>query len=147
MFRFFLNLMRLSLCELTIRTIVRLITPNTNARRKHWILSRKHPSIIRLPPTRMNHNFISYFHIRDFLTNGPNNARGIGTTGMKILRLSFFLTILDNVNRKTKRRPNVIIVYTRCHHINQYVLRPNCWRIDDFSLPCFTWLSKPVLSN
>ena len=147
MFGFLLNLMRLSFGKLTIRTIVSLITPNTNAWRKHWISSRKNPWIVRLPPTRMNYNFISYFYIGNIFTNSPNNSRSVRTTSMKILRFSFFLAVFNNIYRKAKSCPDVVIIHTRSHYINQDILRTYFRSIDYLPLPCVYRISKPVLPN
>ena len=95
----------------------------------------------------MNNYFFTYRHIFNCLTYSPNNTSCVRSTSVKILFFTFFLTIGNNINRETKACPNIVIINSCGHNINQHIFRTNLWCINHLTLPSFSWFSKPILSN
>ena len=117
------TLVRLYLRELREAPPVGLVAPDPERRAEHRILAGLGEGAITIPLAAMDHDGIADLQVGDVMTDLVHNARRIGTADVKILARAGLLPRLDDVDGTPDRRPDVVVVDSRGHHIDQHLVR------------------------
>ena len=142
-----LALVRLRLRELAVGAVVGLVAPDAGRGRQHRILAREHPRVVRLPPAGMDHHLVAGPDVRDLRANRLDDAGAVAAAGMEIFRLALAHPLLDDVDRVTERRPDIVVVDARRHDIDEHLVGLERRNRNDLMLPGVLRFAEPVLAH
>ena len=100
---------------------VRFVAPDPLRRREHRIFAGDDMRIVGLPHAAVHDDVVADLHVRDVLADGPHHAARVAAADVKVLELAFLLPRLDDVDGDPHRRPHVVVVDARGHHVDEHV--------------------------
>ena len=96
----------------------------------------------------MDHHFIADFDVAYVFPDGPDDPGTIGASGVKVFRLfEAFLPLGNDIDRIPERSPNVVVVDTGRHDVDEGFVIPDLRRWQHFTLPGVTRLTESALSH
>src|SRR5262249_8872009 len=122
-------LMPLGTGELTVAAVVGLIAPDACALGAHGILAGTPPRTIGPPPAAVDDDLVAHLHVLHVLARGPYDAGAVAAARVKILRLAQLLPLRDHVEGLAEGRPDIVVVDSRGHHVDEHLVRADggCW--------------------
>src|SRR5262249_9226214 len=111
------------------------------------VLPALDPGIVRSPPAGVDDDLVAGLDVGHVLTDRPHDAGAVAAAGVEVLGLAAALPLRDHVERIAERRPDVVVVDPRRHHVDENVLRADGRRGDDLALPRVARLTEAVLAD
>jgi hypothetical protein len=95
----------------------------------------------------MHHDLVANLDVVNLGPDRPDNPRSIRPTGMEIFRLALLLTVGDDIDRVSQRRPDIVVVDAACHDIDQHIFGADLRRWQDLTLPGILRRAETVLAH
>ena len=140
-------LVRLHLRELRERTPGRLITPDPERRVEHRVIARHHLRRIDVPRPAVDNDLVAdldALYCRPGLPHDPGSVR---PADVVVPGLAGLLPRPDDVHRRAKASPDVVVVHPGRHHVDEHFVRPDFRRFDHLGLECLDRLPEPRLAD
>src|SRR6516165_8778490 len=124
MLRFGHTLMGLHFGELCKAAPVRFVAPDFEGGVVHRIVAVAYRGTILVPHAAVNHDPVADLDVVNLAAGRVDDARSVAATDMKVgvVVLGLFAG-RDHVDWRAERRPYVVVVDPRGHHVNQDLVR------------------------
>ena len=86
-------------------------------------LPATHARIVGVPHAAVDDDVVADLDVRDVLADRPHDAARVAAADVEVLGLALLLARLDDVDRDAHRRPHVVVVDARGHHVDEHVVR------------------------
>ena len=135
------QLLCLNTCELCKRAVRGLIAPDPLAVGIHWVAAVAF-LVVAVVLVTVDDDLIAHFPVLHLVTNGPNDARGVGTRDVVRLAMA-----IKRGNRFPKACPNAVVVDACGHHEHQNVVGIQFWGFHDLDLEGFLRLAVTLAAD
>jgi len=141
------TLMGLAAGKLAVAAIVGLIAPDARRFGEHRVPARAHPRVVGSPPAAVDDDLVADPRVLDVAADGPDDAGAVAAAGVEVLGLARLLALADHVERRAQRRPDVVVVDPRRHHVDQHFVGAEGRRRDDLAPPRLARRAETVLPH
>src|SRR5213079_3659197 len=114
---------------------------------EHRVTARAHPRVVGPPPAAVDDDLVADPHVLYVAAGGPDDAGAVAAAGVEVLGLPRLLALADHVEWRAQRRPDVVVVDPRRHHVDQRLVGAEGRRWDDLAPPRLARRTKSVLSQ
>src|SRR5213076_142608 len=140
-------LMSLSAGELAVAAVVGLVPPDARRLGEHRVTARAHPRVVGPPPVAVDDDLVADPHVLYVAAGGPDDAGAVAAAGVEVLGLPRLLALADHVEWRAQRRPDVVVVDPRRHHVDQRLVGAEGRRWDDLAPPRLARRTEAVLAH
>ncbi len=141
------TLVGLHLRELGEAPPVRLVAPYPEGRRVHRIDACLHHRTVAAPHAAVNDDFVPFPGPRDVLADLVDDARRVAPADVEVFLLAGLLARRDDVNRHSERRPDIVVVDSRRHHVDEHFVVGDLRCFHDFELEALCRWAETLFSH
>src|ERR1700722_6353124 len=114
-------LMRLHAGKLREAAPVGFVAPDFERRIVHRIVAVADCGRVTVPDAAMNHDAVADFDVVHVVSGGVHDARRVAAADMKIRVIVLgLLARADHVDWRSERRPDVVEIHARRHHVDEH---------------------------
>ena len=141
-------LMRLHARELCEAAPVGFVAPDFERRIVHRIVAVLDRRRIAIPDAAMNHHAVADLDVVHVVPGRIDDSRRVAAADMKIRMIVLgLLPRADHVHRRAERRPHVVEIDARRHHVNQHFVGADFRHRDFLDLERMLGVAEPVRAN